>query len=172
MAWYGVTYACGCSDRMQVYGPTRDRQAIADREGRKDCPTCYRKAQDARNAAATVAAAQEAVVAGMPTLIGSTKQISWAEMIRATTKQHIETAIGQYDEALAANSLMSTPQAMPPITDVVGFGARILRQADAKYWIDRRSTDFRDLRAVKQYLVRRASEEAAKVAGAKILAAV
>jgi hypothetical protein len=168
MSWYNVNYACGHSDRMQVYGPTKDRQDIADREGRKDCPDCWRKAQDERNAAATLQAQADNTAAGLPTLTGSTRQIAWAETIRAAAKANIEAAIGNYEQAVAFNSMLSAPRAIPPLADLIAFAARVMRQAGARYWIDRRE-EFGDPRSTGSYLFRRTAEEHAKQIGAAML---
>ena len=83
MAWYGIEYSCGHNDRMQIYGPTRDRQAIADREGRKECADCYQARKDRERAAASAQASEANTRSGLPALTGSPKQVAWAETIRA-----------------------------------------------------------------------------------------
>ena len=47
MSWYNYDYACGHgSNRVQIYGPTRDRQRKADWYARTFvCPDCYRAKQ-------------------------------------------------------------------------------------------------------------------------------
>ncbi len=42
MSWYSITYACGHTDREQIYGPTRERQNEADWIGNnKVCKPCW-----------------------------------------------------------------------------------------------------------------------------------
>ena len=168
MAWYGVDYTCGHSDRMQVYGPTRDRQAIADREGRKDCPNCYREKQDKIRDAAADVAAKEAVAKGLPELAGSTAQIKWALTLRAKAEGNIALALARYSEALNQNALAAAPLVVPPFDEFVAFANRVLRQNSAKYWIDRRDS-FVDANSTSRYLFRRASEEHDKATGAAML---
>lgn len=168
MSWYGVDYACGHSDRMQVYGPVRNRQAIADQEGRKDCPACYRQKQDEINARKTADATAAAAISGLPELLGSSKQVAWAMTIRQNAQANIALAVARYQEAVDTNKLMSTPLTVPSLEDFVNFAQRVMRQTEAKYWIDRRQ-EFGTATDTQKYLFRRASEEVAKAAGAAIL---
>lgn len=140
MAWYGVNYACGHHDRMQVYGPTKDRQRIADAEGRKDCPDCWRVKRDQRNAEAALAASADAAANGLPELIGSPKQIAWAETIRqkmladlapvTLSKRAQLVLLEQGGVSLADQRWTQIAEATD--TQIATYRA----QASAKWWID------------------------------------
>lgn len=81
MAWYGGTYSCGHEGRTQVYGPTKDRQRKADYYFETHlCPECWKKEQERK----AQEAAEIAKDLGCAELTGSTKQIAWAENIRAS----------------------------------------------------------------------------------------
>lgn len=41
MAWYYGTYSCGHEGRVNIIGPTKDRQWKADRHFGHMCPECY-----------------------------------------------------------------------------------------------------------------------------------
>ena len=43
MAWYYGTYSCGHEGRVNIIGPTKDRQWKADRHFGHMCPECYVK---------------------------------------------------------------------------------------------------------------------------------
>lgn len=46
MAWYYGTYSCGHEGRVNIIGPTKDRQWKADRHFEHMCPECYEKWQE------------------------------------------------------------------------------------------------------------------------------
>ena len=143
MSWYGVDYACGHSDRMQIYGPTRDRQRQADAEGRKDCPDCWRAKQDARNAEAALAASADAAASGLPELVGSPKQIAWAETIRqkmlADLAPLAAVRVGRRKEIAARGIAAIDDSRWSQIDAATDEQLRSYRaQSAAKWWIDHR----------------------------------
>lgn len=121
MAWTDVIYSCGHTDRIQLYGPGKERERwLYAAEQYKLCPVCL---AEQRKQAAIDAAAQNKG-AGLPELTGSAKQIAWAEQIRAK----VVAKIGE-DEFL------------PDRIDE--YRATILAAAATKtsaaWWIDRRT---------------------------------
>jgi len=72
MAWNTLTYACGCEDRVQLYGKMTDREKTIERASRHDCPVCRAKKTN-----------EAARANGLPELVGSPKQIAWASDIRS-----------------------------------------------------------------------------------------
>ena len=121
-----------------------------------DCLTANRTAENQKAAAANAAA-------GLPSLLGTEKQIAWAESIRASILAQIdaiETALlllseGRKDASAAANRdagfwaretefLKSNRQG--GIVKLTTWLAEMLRSQDkATWWIDNRDTDPRDL---------------------------
>lgn len=138
MAWYGVDYSCGHSGRMQIYGPVRDRQAIADREGHKECADCYQVRLDREHAEASAKAIAANTASGLPALTGSPRQIAWAETIRAKKIADVEL-ISTRPELRSDIAAMSGA----PIELVVRVIAQKLVEyratEAAKYWIDNRT---------------------------------
>lgn len=43
MAWYHGTYSCGHEGRINLIGPTKDREWKKEREFSGLCPECYKK---------------------------------------------------------------------------------------------------------------------------------
>lgn len=83
MAKYNVKFSCGHTATIELYGKEKDRQRkIAWYEENGLCPDCYRKQQEEEKKAAAEKAAAEAASFGLPELVGSPKQIAWADKIR------------------------------------------------------------------------------------------
>lgn len=79
MAKYTVTYKCGCTEDIQLYGKYTDREKKIAYYNTIECPHC-RAAQ----------AQGEAEKCGMPILKGTEKQIAWALDIRANAIKYAE----------------------------------------------------------------------------------
>ena len=171
MAKYTIDYKCGHAGVEQLYGPTRDRESHVEwARGNKLCADCYREQRDKANAAASMTAAAQAKTDSLPALTGSDKQIAWAETIRMTAKAHVEYCVGQYAANLQVARLDKADLSQVPTeTEMAEFGARIMRQTAAKYWIDRRS-DFASTRDMAHYIGQRIREERARAAGKEMLA--
>ena len=83
MAKYDVTFSCGHTETIQLFGKETDRQRkIKWYEEHCVCSSCYKKQQEEARKAAAEKAAAEASKLGLPELIGTPKQIAWAEEIR------------------------------------------------------------------------------------------
>ncbi len=155
MAQYTVTYSCGHSDTVQLYGPTKDRErkiAWFEKSGR--CASCYRalKAaerveQEKANEAENIASADANLVAGLPALTGSEKQIAWAETIRAKALAAPLNAPRTAKPATQdkADQLGITIEALTAILQGIqdaGAAARnrLETESSAKWWIENRNT--------------------------------
>lgn len=87
---YNITYSCGHDGVVDLIGPGKDREnKLAWYESKGLCPECYKvqaekdKADEAiRRQEENEAAAANAVAMGLPNLIGTEKQITWATTIR------------------------------------------------------------------------------------------
>lgn len=79
MAKYTITYKCGHTEEVKLFGSYAERERIINNYKACDCPDCRAKA-----------AAQEATAKGYAELTGSAKQISWASDIRANFFAEIE----------------------------------------------------------------------------------
>lgn len=51
MAWYHGTYSCGHEGRINLIGPTKDREWKKEREFSGLCPECYKKKLEAQRKA-------------------------------------------------------------------------------------------------------------------------
>lgn len=79
MAKYDVTYSCGHTDVVQLYGKNADRERELRKMSSRLCPDCYKKWVDKENAQ------QAAEILGelqLPELTGTEKQIAYAKSLR------------------------------------------------------------------------------------------
>lgn len=87
MSKYNIIHACGHAETINIGGPTANRDRLAEYEAGKLCRECWLKKRVDERDAASQAAASEAAEHKLPALIGSVKQIAWAEQIR---KSHFD----------------------------------------------------------------------------------
>lgn len=90
MAKYEVTFACGHTATVELFGKSSDREWKLQRLAEELCPDCYKAQKEAERKAASEAAAKEAREQGFAELKGSEKQIAWAETIRARYMEKLE----------------------------------------------------------------------------------
>ena len=126
MAKYTVTYKCGCTEDIQLYGKYADRERKIAYYNTIECPHC-RAAQ----------AQAEAEKSGMPALKGSEKQIAWASDIRANAIRYAEelrkmTRAGSEE---IVNNLL----------------AKLFAEDKASFWIDNRD-DMTNKMAVARFI--------------------
>lgn len=139
MAWNEINYSCGHTDRIQMYGPTRDRESKKEWMERGVCPDCYRKQKEEERAKASQVAAEQAKSSGLPALVGSEKQIAWAETIR---KNALAAA---QNNVLSRESFATLPidkqESSRAVFEVVRTARDCLEtETSAKWWIDNRDT--------------------------------
>jgi hypothetical protein len=82
LAKYDVTYSCGHTDIIQLYGSTKDREWRLACEEEKLCPDCWKAKLEADRQKKNEEAAEVNKATGLPPLEGSEKQVPWAETIR------------------------------------------------------------------------------------------
>lgn len=150
MAKYDVTYICGHSDTIQLYGPGRDREWKLAREESKLCPECYKKHLDEERARQNAEAAEANQAAGLPALEGTEKQIAWAESIRfniqnkfkeliKALRSHLEHSAGEGSED---SEWGRTKRRIEKYEKSMKL---ILQRSSAHWWIDNRDQDLRVL---------------------------
>lgn len=124
MAHYTITYTCGHTDRVNLIGPHRSRERrIATLESGL-CFDCYKTASHA-------AAREQAAELELPPLVGSEKQIPWAETLRV--KQL--TAL----DALVEETYRDVDPADPEAEEyrlALRAVEAISNETSAKQWID------------------------------------
>lgn len=119
MAKYTITYRCGHTAEVQLYGKYEDREKKIAYYKTIDCPECRAKA-----------AAKDAQDKGYAELTGSAKQVSWANDIR--------TKMMASAEALAAKVTRNREMFDKAIETMKN-------ETSASWWIDRRDDTINDL---------------------------
>lgn len=82
MAWYNGTFSCGHEGRVNIIGPTKNREWKKEREFSKMCPECYKKWLEEDRKRKNQEALKEAKEMELPELKGTTKQVEWANTLR------------------------------------------------------------------------------------------
>ena len=117
MAKYTITYKCGHTEEMQLFGKMNDRDRKIAWYATQDCPEC--------KAAAARAAAKER---GLVELEGTAKQIVWAEQIRAKLLELSEQIKKQ----------LETKAEDPRVLELFAVLDDAKNNSKASFWIDSR----------------------------------
>lgn len=137
MAWYYGTYSCGHEGRVNIIGPTKDRQWKADSYFNSLCSDCYAlKKQEEVERIITER--------DLPELSGTEKQVAWANTLRVKLVQKIERMQEEqynytrlelqssgYEKADVLENL-----AYQDVKEVLDF--ILVNRTEAKYYIDNR----------------------------------
>jgi hypothetical protein len=120
MAWEYPKHACGHDgERVQMYGPYKDRAYKLARMEEQDCAQCR-------------IAAIKNEISDLPALQGTDKQIVWADDLR-------KQALAKLDKIAAAKVDMGggKPEASEVVESIFCLiFAKIKKQAQARFWID------------------------------------
>lgn len=120
MAKYDVTYACGHTETVELFGKTSERERkIEWMEGNCLCPSCYKEKQQ-----------KEAEAFDLPELTGTPKQISWAETLRNKVFRELNKVFRELNEEAPAE-----------------FVVWLKGQTESRFWIDNRGASVSYLQA-------------------------
>lgn len=182
--WYNGTYSCGHEGRVNVIGP--DRQWKIERHFEDLCPECQEKKAAEDRAKANKEAAEKSAAMELPELIGSEKQVAWANTLRITAIETYEKNIQSMDEKFekAKRYIREMEEKGTPtdktlddvnffIKDDDGDEVQITKEeivdamdralqvhTDARFWIDSRNDgDALFARMVKEYRKAKADDE-------------
>ena len=126
MAKYTITYKCGHTEEMQLFGKMNDRDRKIAWYATQDCPEC--------KAAAAKAAAKER---GLVELEGTAKQVVWAEQIRVKFLELSEQIKKQ----------LETKADDPKVLQLFAVLDDAKSNSKASFWIDNRY-DFDSVRGI------------------------
>ena len=134
---YPITHTCGHEETVELFGKGTDRQRKIAWMEQQNCQEC-------RKAAAIATAVSTNASAGLPVLVGSDKQIAWAETIRANQLAMVTRELTSVAEAMArqgkTEAQIATDRA--PIDAMV---TKVQSQTSAAWWIDHRSDNLQTL---------------------------
>ena len=126
MAKYTITYKCGHTAEVNLYGKLADREAKIAWYKTIDCPECRAKA-----------AANDAKDNGLAELTGSPKQVSWASDIRTEKLTDAE----KFAPKVTKNKDM-----------FISAIDKMKNETSASWWIDRRNATIMDI--LKELLIK------------------
>lgn len=120
MAKYDVTYTCGHTETVELFGKTSERERkIEWMEGNCLCPSCYKEKQQ-----------EEAKAFDLPALTGTPRQVAWAETLRNGVFEKLEF------EKLARGK--------NPTDEFVDW---LKGQTESRFWIDNKGASVSYLQA-------------------------
>lgn len=135
MAWHYGTYSCGCDGRVDIVGPSKDRQWKADLHFENICPDCKQKEYEKENKIAE----KKAASLGLRKLSGTKKQIAWANTIRQNFIDEFSTVM---DNLVKQKERYPEAYEKAPFTlgDIERTFQYVLdTKLKASYWIDNRN---------------------------------
>lgn len=120
MAKYDVTFSCGHTETIQLFGKETDRQRkISWYEKHGLCPECHRKQQEEAKKAVAEKAAAEASKFGLPELTGTPKQIAWADEIRLQIVKSINDCNNRLLDVADEAKAFGRPDVQPDIDNAI-----------------------------------------------------
>lgn len=179
MAKYEIEYSCGHTDTIQLYGKTSERENYLEwAKDNKLCPECWEAARLKAREEASQQATQENTEFGLPALIGTEKQIPWAETIRKEKTISLTAAVASYDDKAA--KIAADPSLLQKYNEAYqkeGFddfkhalccarGAvdAIMGETSAHWWIDHRDDNLGQLVLNKAKEVAKAQKDTTPIA--------
>ena len=134
MAKYQVTYRCGHTDTVGLFGSAKQRENKLTWLETSLCTECW-KAQQAADAANKARAME------LPELTGTEKQVNWAQSIRIKLLDDVEFFLSELERCnkSAVKSGKGTQEQLDAINEKIAkVEGMIKQQSEAKWWIDHR----------------------------------
>ena len=140
MAKYTVTHRCGHKQQHAVYGSNRDWEL--KRLAEQVCAACYKEVLQKADEKDVAWATEN----GLPALIGTEKQVAWANAIRRGKRAELDKEEKRFN-ALAAQAAAEHADYIAQIRAAF----QIVRKEDrAAWWIENRNASAQDM--LKQYV--------------------
>lgn len=148
MKYYG-TYSCGHEGCVNIIGPGKDREWKKEQEFSGLCPDCYKKHAEESRKLQNEQAAERSKEMDLPELVGSPKQVAWANTLRIKFVDWLSKYVNNYYEDKSKKVLIKNNDGkhmLFTLDEIAKLEQFIYTEkADAKFWIDSRYTDKRDL---------------------------
>jgi len=153
MAKVTITHSCGHEERHALYGRASDRKWLEKTLSERLCGDCYEADVAAKREAAAAQAEADAREVGLPELVGTPKQVTWALQLRAEfmaqTSERFREIIAKIarnpfadrDEGAARlRGALQAPGALDALHSVLetSICAIAAQHTNASYWIDNR----------------------------------
>lgn len=123
MAKYHGTYSCGHVGVINIFGPGKEREWKIERAFSGLCPECYQKYLEEQRKEENTRAMEESSEMGLPELLGTEKQIAWANTIR----MKFINGLAQITKGDEAENLIKIEEFC------------YMEHTEAKFWIENRT---------------------------------
>ncbi|WP_347246159.1 hypothetical protein [Thermogutta sp.] len=120
---YEVKRACGHVEKVELFGPHKDREWRLKKEAEKKCLQCR----------------ANTAVPGLPMLEGTPKQVAWANDIRSNILRQVESLRSEIDRLFPDH-----PETEKVTRAIEGFVAELVTKTSASWWIDNRTMAIRE----------------------------
>lgn len=138
--WKDITYACGHTVSTSILGNAKDRESKIEWLKDQICPACFRAEKEKQRAAEAAKAAADAAEMGLPSLVGSSKQVAWAETLRVAAFEVYQKFLSQAEKLIQTYAQKEMPLDRSRIDSCIkGFDALFSSQVAAEFWIDHRT---------------------------------
>ena len=131
---YEITHTCGHVSDMQLFGPRTERERKVEWLESQPCRQCKLAEEGAR-------AAQANQADNLPALVGSPKQVAWAEQIR---RKALDNAAKVRKIEPAALAAATKPETIALGTEYVqvyeATMGKLRTETSSKWWIDNKDT--------------------------------
>ncbi len=138
MAWYYGTFSCGCEGRVNIIGPSKDREWKKQRAFSKECDKCYREKLEKARELDNKRALELAKEMELPELEGTEKQVAWANTIRQSLIDKVASFIGKGDLGNFDNEAKQRIKDINNISIILDYV--IDKKVSAEFWINNRES--------------------------------
>ena len=139
MARQTVLHNCGHEQEHELVGNRSYRDRKAEWLQTTLCSDCYKAEVEAERSRLATEAATAAQQSGLPPLVGTEKQVRWAEQIRADLllgpEQNAEQVRSREREVQARGR---SPESVAASEQVLRMLGQVEAETSAGWWIDRR----------------------------------
>lgn len=142
MAWHYGTFSCGHDGRVDIIGPTKDRQRKADWHFSRKCEDCRETERLKKIEKVNKLAAERAAEMELPRLKGTEKQIAWANTIRDEFVKSYEKAQERMDKIKREKPELYEENKEPIEHEIRTANFIMEERVDSSYWIDNRDHKF------------------------------
>lgn len=136
------TFSCGHEGYATVFGTKKERRWREETVFLGVCPDCYKKSMDEKRAEENKAALEELSQLGFPALVGSAKQVAWANTIRLKFyhdfSEYVKTVIQKQPDIInVCNEDFNKSVVINRLMEIQQYA--MTEKLDAKFWIDNRN---------------------------------
>lgn len=136
MAWYYGTFVCGCEGRVNIIGPSKNREWKREKAFSKECEKCYKEKLERAIEKDNKRALELAKEMELPELKGTKKQVAWANAIRQKLIEKVSVFL---EKGEWGNFNDEEKQRIEDINNIsIILDYIIDKEISSEFWIDNR----------------------------------